>query len=176
MRSQAWLAAAVGAVSLAFAGCDGSTDPEGQSGESPEAAAGDVPEVGTCWAVDPALAVDQQYLYDDSAQVPCTEPHTTETALTVPVDEFTTAAVKQVVDGCWNSVRQYVGIDEASWVPWGHFVYGPSKEEVADGALLAALRCGVPGDLGQGVGRRPQRDRERVRARHRPAGGLLGLP
>lgn len=138
MRSQVWLAAAVGAVSLALAGCEGS-DPEDQPSEAPEAVAGKAPEVGTCWAVDPALAVDQQYLYDDSARVPCTEPHTTETAWTVRLDEFTPAAVKQVVDGCWEPVLRYVGIDETSWVPWGYFVYGPSKEEVADGASW--LRC-----------------------------------
>ena len=139
MPSRARLAAAAGVVSLAFAGCDGSSDSEGQADESPKAAAGAAPEVGTCWAVDAALAVDQQYLYDDSARVPCTEPHTTETALTVRLDEFTPAAVKQVVDGCWNAVRRYVGIDEASWVPWGYMVYGPSKEEVADGATW--VRC-----------------------------------
>ena len=41
---------------------------------------------GHCWAVPAASAVDQQYLYDDSARVPCTEPHTTETALVLEPD------------------------------------------------------------------------------------------
>jgi hypothetical protein len=126
-------------MSLAFAGCDGSSDPEGQSDESPAVAAGAAPEVGTCWAVDAEDAVDQQYWYDDSAQVPCTEPHTTETAITVPVEDFTAATLKRVAEGCVGRVLRYVGIDEDNWVPWGYFVYGPSKEEVDDGA--AWVRC-----------------------------------
>ena len=44
-----------------------------------------------------------------------------------------------VVDPCWDYVRQYVGVDESSWVPWGDDVAMPSKADVADGASW--LRC-----------------------------------
>jgi len=138
MRARTRLATAVGAISLAVAGCGGS-DPEDQEGETPTA--GGAPEVGTCWAVDAALALDQQYLYDDSAQVPCTESHTTETAVTVPVADFEAATLERVVDGCVNPVTRYLSIDPDSWVPWAYTVLGPSKEEVADGASW--VRCDV---------------------------------
>jgi len=143
MRSRARLAAAAGVVSLALAGCEGSTDPERQLGESPEAAAGGTPEVGTCWAVPAASAFDAQYWFDDSARVPCTEPHTTQTALAVPLAEPTIAAAKERVGeragGCWDVVRRYVGIDEEDWIPWGYAAYLPSKEEIANGASW--VRC-----------------------------------
>ena len=100
MRSRARLAVAAGVVSFAFAGCDGSSDPEGQSGDSPEAAAEDLPEVGDLLDRDPRNQCSiEQYFVDDSDRVPCSEPHTTETALVVPLDEPTIGAAKQLLDG-----------------------------------------------------------------------------
>ena len=77
--------------------------------------------------------------FDDSSQVPCTEPHTTETALVIELSEPTTAEAKERVNECWNFVRVYVGINSATWVPWTFVGYLPSKQEVAAGASW--LRC-----------------------------------
>jgi hypothetical protein len=83
---------------------------------------------------------DEQYYFDDSARVPCTEPHTTETALVAPLTEPTIAAAKQLAEGCRTAVIRYVGLDaEENWIPWGWTAFMPSKEQIADGASW--LRC-----------------------------------
>ncbi len=121
MRSRARLAVAAGVVSFAFAfaGCDGSSDPKGQSGESPEAAAEDLPEVGDCWTVPAESVFDEQYFVDDSDRVPCSEPHTTETALVARLDEPTVAAARRLAEGCGTAVINYMGFDRGEdWIPY----------------------------------------------------------
>ena len=149
MGSRPRLAAAAAALSMAFAGCEGSADPEDQAAESAEAtesaegstaAAEPEPGPGTCWTVPAASAVDPRYWYDDSSQVPCTEPHTTETAQVLNLTEPTIAEAKELgLDLCWEYARTYIGIDPASWVPWGYAVFLPSKQEIANGASW--IRC-----------------------------------
>ena len=101
MRPRIWLPAAVAAVSLTLLGCGGSGGSD--EGSAPEGS----PEQGTCWAVPAHSAVDWEYWVDDSPQVPCSEPHTTETAAVVPLKKPTVAEAKKVAaDSCWNLVRR----------------------------------------------------------------------
>ena len=148
MRSRASPAIATTAVVLlTFAGCNGSTGPDDPSSESSRttkstdvaSAAAAKPEIGTCWRVPTASATDPDYWFDDSPQVPCTKPHTAETAAVITLTEPTIAEARESSDPCWDYVRQYVGVDESSWVPWGDDVAMPSKADVADGASW--LRC-----------------------------------
>lgn len=155
MRARAQLVAAVGAASFALAGCEGSTDSQDPSAESPgtsetsessassASAAGSPavpePERGTCWSVPVASILADDYWFDDSAQVPCTEPHTTETAVVLDLEEATVEGAKERMDECWNHVRTFLGIDPRSYVPWGWTVLLPSEDEVAAGATW--LRC-----------------------------------
>lgn len=145
MRPRTRLSTTVGAAVLALAGCDGA-DPESQpAAESPEsAAAGELPEIGTCWAVPEESVADQQYWFDDSPQVPCSEPHTTETVWVVSLDAPTIAEAKVRSAGCGNIASRYVGIDATSWIPWGVVTFLPSKEEVADGASWARCDAAFP--------------------------------
>lgn len=140
---------AVFVVCLALSGCEGSTDSQDPSAETPEvtksaadsAAAPPEPAPGTCWTVPAASVVDQNYWFDDSPQVPCTEPHTTETAVVLRLSEPTIAQAEERIDGCWDFVRRHVGIDAESWVPWGPVAFLPSEEEIAAGATW--VRCDV---------------------------------
>ena len=84
---------------------------------------------------------DLDYWFDDSPQVPCTSPHTTETVTTYSLAEPTIDEAERLAHYCWDDVRVYLGIDEDSWVPWGVAAYLPSKEEVADGP--GWMRCDV---------------------------------
>ena len=86
-----------------------------------------------------ASAVDPQYWFDDSAQVPCTSPHTTETVTTYSLAEPTIDEAERLVHYCGDDVREYLGIDEDSWVPWRAVAFLPSKAEVADGP--GWMRC-----------------------------------
>ena len=120
MKSRTWLGATVVALSVALPGCDSSGGSEDQSTPSDTVAA---PEVGTCWRV-PADAdgdADPSDWFDDSPRVPCTEPHTTETAQVLQLTEPTLAQVKERFSGTAGiPVRVYLGVDPNSWVPWGY--------------------------------------------------------
>ncbi len=64
--------------------------------------------------------MSDDYWFDDSEQVPCTEPHTTQTAQVVQLSEPTVAAAKKEADDlCWDYARTYIGLDPQNWVPWG---------------------------------------------------------
>ena len=147
MRFRAWMAAAVCSVVVAFTGCSGSSDPRNPSTETPQAGGSAErsatvaaePQPGTCWAVPAASVVDQEYWFDDSAQVPCTEPHTTETAMSFSLPEPTIAEAMKALNFCDRHVRSYLGVDPDSWVPWGQVAFLPSREEVAAGASW--VRC-----------------------------------
>ena len=137
MGSRIWLGALVALV-VALPGCNSSGDPDDQSKPSDTVAA---PEVGTCWRV-PADAdgdADPSDWFDDSPRVPCTEPHTTETAHVLQLTEPTLAEVKERFSDCWDHVRVYLSVDENSWIPWGYGAWLPSKEQIADGASW--MRC-----------------------------------
>ncbi len=86
-----------------------------------------------------ASVVDQNYWFDDSAQVPCTEPHTTETVFVFSLPEPTIAEALKNLNSCVDHVRGYLGVDGASWVPWSLAAFLPSKEEVAAGSSW--VRC-----------------------------------
>ena len=81
ISGRAWVAVFVTAGVLAT-GCDASTDSQEESTSSPAAsststdiaASRDAPEVGTCWRI-PADRLTPDYWFDDSPQVPCTQPH-----------------------------------------------------------------------------------------------------
>src|SRR4051794_4442065 len=108
MRFRAWVAAPVCSVVVAFTGCSASSDPRNPSTETPQAggsaersaAAAAEPQPGTCWAVPAASVVDQDYWFDDSAQVPCTEPHTTETVMAFSLPEPTIAEAVKALNFC----------------------------------------------------------------------------
>jgi hypothetical protein len=154
MRSQALLAIATGVVALALAGCSGSTNPDNPSAASPKVTASTEstdgstasasavkPTAGTCWRVPPASTTDPDYWFDGSPQVPCTKPHTTESAAAITLTEPTIAEAQNRAGECFEHVRVYVGVDPSSWVPWHIFGFLPSKKEIADGASW--LRCDV---------------------------------
>lgn len=111
MRGGVVLLSAVVAGSLALVGCGGadesvmpspdsaaSADQADGAGSSPATSAADQsavavarPDKSTCWPVPPEDVVDQDYWLDDSEPVPCTEPHTTQTAYVFPLEEPTIA-------------------------------------------------------------------------------------
>jgi hypothetical protein len=91
--------------------------------------------------VPPASTADPDYWFDGSPQVPCTKPHTTESAAVLTLTEPTLAEAQERAGECFEHVRVYVGVDTSSWVPWQIFGFLPSKEEIADGASW--LRCDV---------------------------------
>jgi hypothetical protein len=131
MGFRIWLLATVAALSLTLPGCDSSDDQSAAGGAEPDA--------GTCWTVPLDAAVDPDYWFDDSATVPCTEPHTTETAQVLQLSEPTIAEAKKEVGSCWDAVRIYLGVDLDHWVPWSLAVFLPSREQIADGASW--MRC-----------------------------------
>jgi hypothetical protein len=99
------------------------------------------PDEGTCWTVPADAAADPKYWFDDSSQVPCSEPHTTETVQVLRLEEPTVVQAKREVGPCWNWVRLYLGVDLSHWVHWGWKPMLPSREEIADGASW--IRCDV---------------------------------
>ena len=124
---------AAGVVALATGGDDAAPVPAPQPGSVA------APERGDCWAVPSRLATDPDHWSDDSPQVPCSEPHTTETVLSYPLDEPTREAAEEYVDRCGEAVRNYLGVDQASWIGWGWMTVLPSREQIEDGASW--LRC-----------------------------------
>src|SRR3954465_14284981 len=156
MRYRKWIVGAVAAVSIALTGCSGTSDrpnasatasaersaaatPKASETTERSAAAAAEPQPGTCWAVRASSVTDRGYWFDDSAQVSCTDPHTTETVITYSLAEPTIDEAERLGHYCWNDVRVYLGIDEDSWVPWGVAAFLPSKEKVADGP--GWMRC-----------------------------------
>lgn len=135
-------------------------------------------DAGTCWQVPPTLVADQHYWYDDSPSVPCSEPHTTETAFVYPLSQpQPRTALKEVGDRCHDYVRAYVGISDSSWIPWGTVMLLPSKDEIRHGASW--LRCDVffPATTGLSEPRETS-IRGHDAARHPPAAlwGCLNQP
>jgi hypothetical protein len=94
----------------------------------------------------PAQSVfDEQYWFDTSDRVPCTEPHTTETALVARLEEPTVAAAKQLAKGCQTAVVNYVGLDPSeNWIPWGWTAFIPTEEQLADGASWVRCEAAFP--------------------------------
>lgn len=144
----AWAVAWVTAGALA-SGCDASTDPNEESAGSPTAsrastddeALRDAPQVGTCWRLPDDALTDPDYWFDDSPRVPCTEPHNTETAQVLLLDEPTVDRAEELGDVCWDEARRYVDVDLDHWVPWAPGLLLPSRQQVADGASF--VRCDV---------------------------------
>ena len=153
MRVRAWVVAAGCAVAVVVTGCTGSSDSGSSSGETsqvdegtggstdPSAAEAGRPERGTCWAVPASSVADQEYWFDDSARVPCTEPHTTETVMTFGLPEPTVDDALEALTFCERHVRSHLGVDPGSWVPWSPVAFLPSDEQVAAGASW--VRCDV---------------------------------
>jgi Septum formation len=133
MGPRLWLTATATAVCLTLSGCEGGDD------SAPEGAEGAEPAIGTCWAVPNEDALDPDYWFDESPQVPCSEPHTTETAAVLQLSEPTIAEARKQAGNCWNEVHLYLGIDLRTWVHWGFATLLPSREEIAAGASW--MRC-----------------------------------
>jgi hypothetical protein len=134
MGSRLWLPATLAALTLVLSACDSGANDSSASG-----AEGAEPAIGTCWAVPTEDAIDPDYWFDDSTTVPCTEPHTTETAQVLPLSQPTIAEAKRQAGNCWDPVRVYLGVNPDHWVPWGWKVFLPSREQIADGASW--MRC-----------------------------------
>ena len=118
--------AVVAALSLALLGCDSPADHA-------------APDDGTCWTVSADDAVDDDYWFDDSAPVSCTEPHTTETVSVQRLTAPTVADAKEQADRCREDVIAYLGISTDHWVHWAVRGFLPSRQEIADGASW--VRC-----------------------------------
>ena len=101
-------AALTAVLAIALGGCsDGDSDKQadpstGSSAANPTASESNAdaglvgaPEIGTCWQVPPAKAGDEEYWFDGSPQVPCTERHTTQTVAVYSLDEPTPKLVME---------------------------------------------------------------------------------
>lgn len=97
------------------------------------------PEPGTCWMASEADILNGDFRIAESEPVPCTEPHNLETAQLVPLSEPTVEEAKADVDLCWEYVREYIGVDPTSWIPWGLNAQLPSQEQIDAGASW--MRC-----------------------------------
>ena len=109
------------------------------------------PETGTCWAVPPRVVSDGRPTFDDSRQVPCTQPHTTETVGWLRLGEPTVDEVTPTSATCWQMARAYLGVDPGSWIPWWSVEYLPSKQQVAAGASWVRCDVAVPDRWGPTV-------------------------
>jgi hypothetical protein len=151
----AWVAA-LAAASALVAGCDASTDSDQDPAGSPAAsststadeALRDAPEVGTCWQLPNDDLIDPDYWFDDSPQVPCTEPHNTETAYVFGLNEPTAEAAEALVNACRDSVRKYIDVEFEHWVPWAFGMLLSSRQQVADGASFLRCEARFPANLG----------------------------
>jgi hypothetical protein len=143
MGSRVWLPAIVAGLAfiLAVPGCDSSDEESTEAVDDHPAALVGAPDEGTCWSVPADSAADPDYWFDDSREVPCTEPHTTETVSVLRLTEPSIAEAKEAGSTCWDRVRIYIGVDLDHWVPWGDVAFLPSREQVADGASW--VRCDV---------------------------------
>src|SRR6478735_1310622 len=103
------------------------------------------PVTGTCWRVDPEVITAGQIVYDDSRQVPCTEPHTTETVSTFTLTEPTVKEAEPTGASCGNIAGLYLNVDNESWMDTGAFLFLPSKRQVAEGASWVRCDAFVPG-------------------------------
>ena len=126
MGTRAWPPATVAALSLALLGCDSSADHA-------------APDDRTCWTVPADDAVDDDYWFDDSFKVSCTEPHTTETVSVHQLTNPTVAEAKEMAGRCREEVIAYLGVSPDHWVHWGVRGFLPSRQEIADGASW--VRC-----------------------------------
>jgi hypothetical protein len=82
---------------------------------------------------------------DDSRQVPCTPPHTTETVSSFALPEPTAEAATADGVTCGQTVGEYLNIDNASWINAGSVLFLPSKAEIAHGASWARCDAFIPG-------------------------------
>jgi len=154
MRRPVWVAVVV--LCALTLGCSSSSDPDAEVSESPlrfdppsdpapPVAMKYAPEKGTCWLA-PKRAFAPDFWFDDlSRQVPCNEPHTTETVSAVEVDTPTTREAEQWADWCWDSVNSYLNVSTEHWVPWLPLLYLPSREQIADGASWVRCDAALPG-------------------------------
>ena len=98
------------------------------------------PAVGTCWQVPPANAGDEEYWFDGSPQVPCTERHTTQTVAVYPLEKPTPKIAAEEDRACAEEVLSVIGA--SNWVgPWKFLMLLPSRDQVASGASW--VRCDV---------------------------------
>ncbi|MDH2413785.1 septum formation family protein [Nocardioides sp. CER19] len=109
------------------------------------AGAGGAPARGTCWAVPPKAAVEPTDYFDDSPEVPCSQPHTTETVATFTLAEATEEEADARGGTCYDVVGEYLNIDNESWIHWAAAWYLPSKEQVAAGESWARCDAVIPG-------------------------------
>jgi Septum formation len=107
---------------------------------------GEAPGVGTCWAI-PEERLTPEYWFDDSPQVACTEPHTTETAQVYELDEPTVKEASDFAEICWDAARVYVDVNLDHWVPWASGLFLPSRQQIADGASFARCEVLIPANL-----------------------------
>ncbi|GAA1975465.1 hypothetical protein GCM10009798_40920 [Nocardioides panacihumi] len=104
-----------------------------------DAGAVPAPPRGTCWAVPPRLAVDQRFSSDASEEVPCSQPHTTETVATFNVDKPTQQEAEGRAVTCAITVGEYLNRDQSHWIPNEYAIYLPSEAQIAEGATW--MRC-----------------------------------
>ena len=62
------------------------------------------------------------------------EPRATETAGYLYLTDATVAEAKKQEGNCAATVRSYMSLGPASWIPWGTALFLPSRAQVAEGA------------------------------------------
>ena len=136
-------------------GCDSSPDPGANDSASPSrleipsdppppAAMKHAPERGTCWLA-PKRAFAPDFWFDDlSRQVPCTEPHTTQTVTVDELDKPTIGEATEWLEFCADFVKRHLDISPEHWVPHAAVGYLPSREQIADGASWARCDAALP--------------------------------
>src|SRR4051794_13058347 len=121
-RGSYGLAVVMATCALLLSGCTAGPTHASRSGATPSVTTPAVPEViglpqrGTCWRV--AAKHDANHWIDDSPKVPCTDKHTTQTALAFTVPEPTVAMAKTVAEQCQRHVLEFIGLDVDHWIPW----------------------------------------------------------
>ena len=98
------------------------------------------PAVGTCWQVPPVNAGDEEYRFDGSPQVPCTERHTTQTVAVYPLEKPTPKLAAEAERACAEEVQSFLGSSDPVG-PWKYLTFLPSRDQMDSDASW--VRCDV---------------------------------
>ena len=122
-------------LAVALGGCS-----DGDSDSNADASLVGAPAVGTWWQVPPVNAGDEEYRFDGSPQVPCTERHTTQTVAVYPREKPTPQIAPEEDRACAEEVQTFMGSSDPVG-PWKYLMFLPSRDQVASGASW--VRCDV---------------------------------
>jgi len=160
MRSRV-VSAVIAATAMLATACSSSSDstteqkpsstPTSAAASATEAAAmRGAPQVGTCWNIPPS-GFKAGHRFNDSPEVACTKPHTTETVYVQKVPDPTVQAANDFQDSCGIAAGRYVGRVDY-WYPVTGLDWLPSKKQVAAGASWIRCDVGFPRDWADIIG------------------------